>query len=132
VSLNAVNAKAHRDPDEMEDRAATYIRHSNFIKGNADFRGFIDLISHFTEVYSHRPGAKSVVRQVVYEWFEQVLIEAVLGARSLEGSQLWTMDELDRAISDEALTTAVAPRWHLYNSIKRTIGAQLGSADRAA
>lgn len=89
-------------------------------------------LHNFAQSYSHRPGAEHVVRHVVYEWFEQVLIEAVLGARSLEGSQLWTMDDLERAISDEALTTAVAPRWHLYNSIKRTIGAQLGSAEHAA
>ncbi len=112
----------------MEDRAATYIRTSNLIKGNADFRGFTNLIEHFEHLHAGKPGAPDVARRVIYEWFEQVLIEAVLGARSLEGSQLWTIDELDRALSDEALTTAVAPRWHVYNSIKRTIGSQLGAA----
>jgi hypothetical protein len=131
VSLDGVNAKAHRDPGEMEDRAATYIRQSNLIKGNADFRGFTDLVEHFAQTYSGKPGARQVSHRVVYEWFEQLLIEAVLGARSLEGSQMWNVEDLDRAVSDEALTTAVAPRWHVYNSIKRTIGSQLGTAEAA-
>jgi hypothetical protein len=131
VSLDGVNAKAHRDPGEMEDRAATYIRQSNLIKGNADFRGFTDLVEHFAQMYSGKPGAREVAHRVVHEWFEQLLIEAVLGARSLEGSQMWNIEDLDRAISDEALTTAVAPRWHVYNSIRRTIGSQLGAAEAA-
>jgi hypothetical protein len=129
VSLGGTNANAHREPDEMEDRAATYIRSSNLIKANADFRGFRDLIDHFTQLYAGKPGASETVRKIVYEWFEQLLIEAVLGARSLEGSQLWTMDDLEKAVSDEALTTAVAPRWHVYNSIRRTVGSQLGAIE---
>jgi hypothetical protein len=116
----------------MDDRAASYIRQSNLIKGNADFRGFTNLIEHFASTYTGKAGAREVAARVVYEWFQQVLVEAVLGARSLEGSQEWTLEQLERALSEEALTTAVAPRWHVYNSIKRTIGSQLGTREVAA
>jgi hypothetical protein len=51
-----------------------------------------------------------MVTDAVREWFEQQLIETVIGVRTLEGSQQWTEDPIDKALSEEALTAAVMPR----------------------
>jgi hypothetical protein len=63
----------------------------------------------------------------VREWFEQQLIEAVIGALALKGSSQWTMQDVEKLWSEEALTTSVLPRYHIDMNIKRTLGAKLGS-----
>jgi hypothetical protein len=122
-----------RTKDDMEDKAAKYLAAQNLILINADFRVFTDMIAAWTKKYEHAPGAASVVQEVVREWFEQQLVEAVMGAKALRDSPEWTMDTLEKAWSQEALTAVVIPRYHVNHAISRGLGSRLGTLkDRVA
>jgi hypothetical protein len=111
--------------DELEDRAAMFIETENQILANEDFRVFLDFID---EVGTRYPGAPANdVKDLVQEWFEQQLIEAVLGVQTLKGSSGWNPDELELALSPEALTTAVMPRYNTMRQITRSLGARFGA-----
>jgi len=64
---------------------------------------------------------------VVQEWFEQNLVETVLGVHALRGAKEWTADDVGNALSEEALSAAGMPRYHVDIAIKRTLGTKLGS-----
>jgi hypothetical protein len=116
-----------RVPPLLDDRAAKYLAEQNEILINGDFRVFTDMIDRWHERYSEAAGARSVVEDTVREWFEQALIETVLGVQALSGSQEWSVEDIGKALSEEALTAAVMQRYHIDNSIKRVLGARLGS-----
>lgn len=116
-----------RNPGVMEDRAATFLPELNLIQINADFRVFTDMIARFSKMYGDVAGASSTIKEVVCEWFEQSLVEAVLGVQSLEGAREWSDADISKALSEEALTAAVMPRYHIDFSIKRALGTRLGS-----
>lgn len=115
-----------RAEGEIEDRAAKFLREDNLIKINADFRGFTDMIDYWCDERGVEHGHKAI-GDIVHEWFEQALVETVMGCQDLQGAQHWDPDELDRALSEESLTAAVMQRYHVANAIKRTIGARMGS-----
>jgi len=71
-------------------------------------------------------GVQDVVREVVHQWFEQALVETVIGIQQLRGSKEWGPGEIEKALSAEALTSAVMQRYHVYVACKREIGAKLG------
>jgi hypothetical protein len=122
-----------RTPPDLEDRAAKFLVQENLLLINGDFRVFADMVKRWCDRYAHVPGAQPVVSDVVREWFEQQLIEAVLGTLALRGSQLWTLEHLQQLWSEEALTAVVLPRYHIENNVKRTLGAKLGTLkDRVA
>lgn len=121
-------ADGNRYKDDIEDRAAEFIEQDNLIKANADFQGITDIISYFVEQYPDVEQAESIIKNEVQEAFEQQLIETVAGAMSLKNRPKWNPDEYARAISQEALTAAVMPRYHLVNYIKRQIGNKLGKS----
>jgi hypothetical protein len=126
-------ADGTRVPPDLEDRAAKYEPHVNALLINADFRVFTDMIDRWCERYAHVSAARAVVEQIVREWFEQQLVEAVLGTLSLRRSSQWTIDELERLWSEETLTAVVLPRWHVEMNVKRALGAKLGTLkDRVA
>ena len=85
------------------------------------------MMKYWATEYADSMVSEEVIREVVCEWFEQQLTEAVLGAKGLEGSREWDDDDLDRCLSEEALTLAVMPRYHVYVAAKRTLGARIGS-----
>ena len=60
------------------------------------------------------------------------LIETVLGARALQGSRHWTMEDIGKLWSDEGLTAAILQRYHIDVNVKRTLGAKLGSLKEKA
>ena len=66
------------------------------------------------------------MEQTVKEWFEQQLVEAVLGAQALRRSSEWTTDDLKKLWGEESLTAVVLPRYHVDNSVKRALGAKFG------
>jgi len=111
----------------MEDRAAKYLALQNLILINADFRVFTDMIVTWSKKYESAPGSAHVVQEVVREWFEQQLVEAVMGAKVLRDSREWPMPELEKAWSQEALTAVVIPRYHVNFAVARALGARLGS-----
>jgi hypothetical protein len=117
-----------RDPGFLEDRAAKYLPEQNLLQINADFRVVMDMIERFAKLYLNVAGARTTIEEAVHEWFEQSLIETVLGVQSLEGAREWSVEDIGRALSDEALTSAIMPRYHLDFAIRRTLGSKLGSA----
>jgi hypothetical protein len=122
-----------RLPDFLEDRAAKYLPEKNLLQINGDFRVFTDMEDRWCSQYSEVASARTVVRDVVREWFEQALVEAVLGVQALHGSQEWPIDAMARAMSEEALTAAVMQRYHIDVAVKRALGAKLGTLkDKAA
>lgn len=121
-----------REPDEMEDRAATFLEKGNLIKANKDFQGFQDLISHYLDSYKQMPGAAEQIVDIVTEQFEQLLIETVTGALSFKGRPNWNPEDFRVAVSDEALTSAVMTRYFIMREINRVIRGRLGKPDEAA
>lgn len=122
-----------REPDFLEDRAAKYLPEKNLLQINGDFRVYTDMEERWCTQYSDAPGARAVIRDVVREWFEQALVETVLGVQALHGSQEWAVDALGKALSEEALTAAVMQRYHIDVAVKRALGSKLGKlTDRAA
>ena len=52
--------------------------------------------------------------------------ETVIGVQQMRGSKEWGPEELDRALSPEALTSAVMQRYHVYIACRRDLGAKFG------
>jgi hypothetical protein len=78
-------------------------------------------------------AVQPVAEDAVREWFEQALIESVIGVQSLRGSQEWSVEDIAKALSQEALTTAVMQRYHVDTSVRRALVSKLGSLkERAA
>ena len=116
-----------RTPPDLDDRAAKYLPEKNLILINRDFRVFTDMVKRWKKQVGDVPGSESVIVSIVEEWFEQQLVEAVLGAQALRRSTEWTSDDLAKIWNEEALTAVVLPRYHVDNNIKRTLGAKLGA-----
>jgi hypothetical protein len=126
VSWIAVKAGT-RTPGDIEDRAARYLRPQNVLLINQDFRVFDDMVSYWLKHFGERnSGVGGVIEDAVRNWFEQALVETVTGVLALKDSKEWTVDDIDRALSEEALTAAVVQRYHVLNSIKRELGSKLG------
>lgn len=85
-----------RAEGEIEDRAARFLREDNLIKINADFRVFTDMIEFWCRDRGVEPGNQVIV-DIVHDWFEQALVETVIGCQALQGAQRWDPEELDRA-----------------------------------
>lgn len=116
-----------RTVDFLEDRAAKYLPEANTIQANADFRVFTDMMNRWRKFYSHVPSAEPIIEATVKEWFQQQLVETVLGALALRKSGNWSEQEAEDLWSDAALTSAVLPRYHVDERIKRSLGSRLGT-----
>lgn len=116
---------------DLNDRAARFHLAQNLLMINADFRVFTDMVDRWKASYAHVPGADGSVREVVHEWFEQQLTETVMSAKALKSTGRWSIDELSRLWSEESLTAAVLPRWHIDQSIRRNLGQRLGTLKAA-
>jgi hypothetical protein len=62
----------------------------------------------------------------VHQWFEQSLVETVIGIQQLRGSKEWTREHVEKALSPEAMTSAVMQRYHVYVACRRELGAKFG------
>lgn len=116
-----------RQIGDMEDRAAKYLEKDNMLQINADFRIFTDMVKRWSEYFGSVPGAQAVVKEVVREWFEQSLVEAVLSSNTLRNAQHWSIDSVRAMLSEEGLTAVVLPRWHIEQAIKRALGSKFGA-----
>lgn len=116
-----------RAPGFLEDRAATYLLDQNVLQINGDFRVFTDMIDRWCEFYAHVPGARPDITESCREWFEQSLIETVLGVQTLKGSKEWTVEDIKLSLGEEALTAAVMQRYHVDVAVRRALGAKLGT-----
>ncbi|MFN2526945.1 MAG: hypothetical protein ABR505_11900 [Actinomycetota bacterium] len=126
--LEWVSVEDGRRPNgDMEDRAARYLPDQNLLPANADFRVFSDMVRRWEKVYDRVPGAREVIVDVVHEWFEQALVETVLGVLSLKGGREWRPDQIEAALNEEALTAAVMQRYHVEMNVRRALGSKLGA-----
>ena len=115
-----------RTPEILDDRAAKYLPDDNLIQANADFRVFTDMADYWCDEYTIPRGNQAIV-DVVHEWFEQALVETVIGCQALQGERRWSPNDIEIILSEEALTAAVMQRYHVANAVKRTLGAKMGS-----
>jgi hypothetical protein len=116
-----------RERGMIEDRAAKYLQEQNRLLINKDFRVFEDMIDKFCKDYKDNEAFRGVIADTVHAWFEQSLVETVLGVQALANSQEWTSGNIADALSEEALTSAVMPRYHVHVAIRRELGAKLGT-----
>jgi hypothetical protein len=98
---------------------------------NADFRVFSDMIERWTKAYDRKPGVREIAQDTVRGWFAQALVETVIGVQALKDSKEWTIEDIERAISEEGLTATVMSRYHVNNSVKRELGTKLGKLQPA-
>ena len=119
-----------RDENDMEDKAAKYLSGQNTLFINADFRVFIDMIDRLAKAKDIGQGIDitDVVTDVVHQWFEQALIETIIGIQQLKGSKEWGHGVIENALSEEALSASVMQRYHVFNSCKRELGSKLGKS----
>jgi hypothetical protein len=116
-----------RDPKDMEDRAAKYLHDQNLLLINADFSVFTDMTGYFRKEYKDTPGINEATEEAVRGWFEQALVETIIGVQGLMNRKDWTQLNIESALSQEALTTAVMQRYHVHVAVKRELGAKIGS-----
>ncbi len=120
-----------RSAGDMDDRAARYLPEQNKLIINGDFRVFTDMIDRWELRYTHVPGARATVKNVVREWFTQQLMETIMSALALKHVGKWSLQEMEQLWTGEALTAAVLPRYHIDLSIKRVLGQKLGTLKAA-
>ena len=119
-----------RNECDMEDRAAKYLPEQELLLINKDFLVFASMLDRWKNTYQHVHGSEKAVQEVVQEWFEQQLLEVILGARALSAGGKWSSPELELLWSESALSAAVLPRWHVDSSIGRTLSHRFGSASK--
>jgi hypothetical protein len=123
------SADGTRAQGVIEDKAAKYVSEQNLILANGDFRGFQRLMEVLGAEYPH--ADPSTVKQTVQAWTTLQLIESVMGIQSLQGSPEWSSsDDIQKALSEEALTTAVMARYASLSQMKRQLGSRVGRADQ--
>lgn len=120
-----------RERGDIEDRAARYLVDQNVLQINADFRVFEDMTKRWLREFGDQPAVKEIVQEAVRSWFEQALVETVLGVQALKDSKEWSVEEIEKALSEESLTATVMPRYHVHNSVKRELGSKLGKINVA-
>jgi hypothetical protein len=116
-----------REYGDIEDRAAKYLADQNLLLANGDFRVFGDMVVHFAREFGDVPAILDLARDAVRGWFEQALVESVMGVQGLVNSKEWSQSDIDSALSPEALTATVMQRYHVHFAVKRELGSRLGS-----
>lgn len=119
-------ANGTREHGDIEDRAAKYLADQNILLVNADFRVFSDMTNFFIKEFGGVAGTAELARDAVRGWFEQALVETVMGVQGLVNSKEWSQPEIEAALSEEALTAAVMQRYHVHFAVKRELGSKLG------
>ena len=120
-----------RVPPDLDDRAAKYIDDMNRLIINADFRVFTDMIDYWNRILGGGSAVQDAVTKAVRHWFQQALEETIIGMQALRKSRAWNETDFASATSEEALTAAVMPRYHVYSSVKRELGSKFGKLQAA-
>jgi hypothetical protein len=115
----------------LEDRAAIYLIDQNRLQINGDFRAFNDMIDHWCLEVGEGTGVRETVENACRHWFEQSLVETVIGIQALRSSKEWSPSEIEKALSPEALTAAVMQRYHINIAVRRQLGSKLGKLQPA-
>jgi len=116
-----------REYGAIEDRAAQYLADQNLLLINKDFRVFVDMITHFVKEFGDKPGVRDLVEDAVQAWFEQALVETIMGIHAMRNSKEWSTSDIEQALSEVALTAVVMQRYHVVFAVKRQLGSRLGA-----
>jgi len=116
-----------REVGDIEDRAAKYLSDQNILFINADFTVFNDMVSYFRKEFDFISGMSELSQEVVRGWFEQALVETIIGIQGLVNRKEWTQKDIDTALSEESLTASIMQRYHVHNAVKRELGSKVGS-----
>jgi hypothetical protein len=121
-----------RDANELVDRAARYVSTNNTLVINYDFKSFQDEINYWCTKYNVDDTSiqKGIIIKSVKSWFEQSLIETVLGIKVFENSKNWDEDKIEAALSEEALTAVAVQRYHVNTKVGREMGSNLGAVPK--
>ena len=97
------------------------------IKANADFRGYRDVVEHFSAEFNQAGDAavQELIVEYIREWMGLQLIEAVMTVRNLANGRTWTTKEIADALSPYALTAVLMARFHVIEKVKRQLGTEL-------
>jgi len=115
-----------RNTGDLEDRAARYLPDQNKLIVNGDFRVFSDMVKKFISDLGGNESLRPSVQDAVEQWFEQSLVETIIGIQALKNAREWNPQDIAKALSEESLTAAVMPRYHVHNAVKRHLGSKLG------
>lgn len=116
-----------REKGDIEDRAAKFIIEQNLLLINADFPAFSDMTNKLLTEFQSLPDITNVVQDVVRSWFEQSLVETIIGVQSLINRKDWSQMDIDKALSEEALTSAVMQRYHIHIAVRRELSLKIGA-----
>jgi hypothetical protein len=116
-----------REYGDIEDRAAKFLPDQNLLLVNADFRVFSDMADRLIREFIGVPGVADLVQDGVRGWFEQALVETVIGVQGLANSKEWSQTQIDMALSEEAFTAAIMQRYHVHVAVKREISSKVGT-----
>jgi hypothetical protein len=106
---------------QIAGKAAEYSEITNVVLANRDFKGFADLVQFFNDKYAGTENIDQVIVSGVNEAIEQALMECVAGAISLRGQAHWSNQQVNVALSPEALTTAVMQRYWMVAYVDQVI-----------
>ena len=121
-----------RQSGDLEDRAAKFLKEQNLLFVNADFRVFSDMIDHFWTLLGKQPGTRDAVQDVVRAWFEQAIVETILGIQAMRNSKEWSDADIEKSLSEESLTAVVMQRYHVNYAVRRELGAKFGKIGSTA
>ncbi len=115
---------------DLEDRAARYLLPQNTLLINADFRVFEDMIAKMHAEWGRNGCFLPIIRTEVHSWYEQALVETVLGVQGLRKSREWPKAEIEAALSERSLTVAVMQLYHIHTKVRDRLSRILGSHQR--
>ena len=130
--------EGNRPGGYLQGLAGAFHPERDLLEINADFPAFRALQAYWAEQYVHGGRASTpsemtvreitdTIAEVVREWCEQTLVEAVVGVNQLAGRPGWDEARVRAALSPEALSGAALAIHHVQQSIKRSLGQRLGS-----
>jgi hypothetical protein len=97
----------------IEDRAASYLPDQNILQINDDFAPLTDVITYCCKDATDFPSARDFVATLARAWFEQSLVETVIGVRAMRNRKEWSDRDIEKALSPEALTAAAMQKYHV-------------------
>jgi hypothetical protein len=85
-------------------------------------------VAHFAKEFTvEEDGAQAgVISKKVDEILELQAVEVIYAMRSLKADEKWTGDPIKAALTPEALTACLSPRWALLQIIRRNLSHALG------
>jgi hypothetical protein len=114
--------------DEIKDRAAMYDEINNVLTMNKDFRGYRDLVNFFAKEFrmADDDSRIEIVVKKVQEILELQAVEVIYMMRTLKSEENWAGDPVKAALTPEALTAALSPRYAMTTTIRRNLAQSIG------